>query len=67
MTRIDCERSSVSKRWGDVKPVSQSVGSKIKWGLSRTLSRRLKSVGSKLKWALSRRLSRRLHSVTLSQ
>jgi hypothetical protein len=25
----------VSKRWGDVKPVSQSVGSKLKCGLSR--------------------------------
>jgi hypothetical protein len=30
-TRTDCERSSVSKRWGDAKPVSQSVGSKLKW------------------------------------
>jgi hypothetical protein len=45
-TRTDCERSSVSKRWGDEKPVSQSVGSKLKWELSRMLLRRLKSVGS---------------------
>jgi hypothetical protein len=29
VTRTDCERSSVSKRWGDAKPVSQSVGSKM--------------------------------------
>jgi hypothetical protein len=37
VTRIDCERSLVSKRWGDAKPVSQSVGSKVKWALSRRL------------------------------
>jgi hypothetical protein len=37
------------ERWGDAR----SVGSKLKWGLSRMLLRRLKSVGSKLKWRLS--------------
>jgi hypothetical protein len=62
VARTDCEKSSVSKRWGDAR----SVGSKLKWGLSRILLRRLKSVGSKLKWGLLRTLSRRLHSVTLS-
>jgi hypothetical protein len=44
--RTDCERSLVSKRWGDAR----SLGSKLKWGLLRMLLRRLKSVGSKLKW-----------------
>jgi hypothetical protein len=52
VARTDCERSLVSKRWGDAR----SVGSKLKWGLSRTLMRRLKSVGSKLKWGLSKTL-----------
>jgi hypothetical protein len=28
------ERPLVSKRWGDAKPVSQSVGSKLKWALT---------------------------------
>jgi hypothetical protein len=61
VARTDCERSLVSKRWGDAR----SVGSKLKWGLLRMLLRRLKSVGSNLKWGLSRTLSKRLHSVTL--